>query len=137
VRSGSRGSIRPKRHDLNLNQSLLAADQPLLTHEAEPDRELSTAFELLRISDGRDYGACRSRPKARDTLQVTACLNPMPCLLARHMLLTLIEDALRLTVCDANAQGGEAGAQRTFDAAAPADFPPRSVASIVSVATES
>jgi hypothetical protein len=62
-----------------LHQSLLAADQPLLTHEAEPDRELSTAFELLRISDGRDYGACRSRPKARDTLQVTACLNPMPC----------------------------------------------------------
>jgi hypothetical protein len=62
-----------------MRQSLLAADQPLLTHEAEPDRELSTAFELLRISDGRDYGACRSRPKARDTLQVTACLNPMPC----------------------------------------------------------
>src|SRR5271166_2061425 len=41
------------------------------------------------------------------------------------MLLTFIEDALSRPVCDMNAQGGEAGAQRAFDAAAPADFPPR------------
>src|ERR1700722_17811904 len=41
------------------------------------------------------------------------------------MLLTLIENALRLSVCDANAQGGETSGQRTFGAAPPADFPPR------------
>src|SRR5208282_2512851 len=37
--------------------------------QAEPGRELSTGFKLLRISDGRDYRACRNRSKARDTLQ--------------------------------------------------------------------
>ena len=57
-----------------------AAARPLLRHEAEPGRELSTGFELLRISDGRDYRACRNRSKARDTLQTAACLvGPMPC----------------------------------------------------------
>lgn len=36
----------------------------LLTYQAEPVRLLSIAFEALQISDGRDYGACRSQPKA-------------------------------------------------------------------------
>jgi hypothetical protein len=41
---------------------------------------LSTGFELLWISDGRDYRACRNRSKARDTLQAAACfVGPMPC----------------------------------------------------------
>ncbi|MGC2222285.1 MAG: hypothetical protein WA624_07930 [Methylocella sp.] len=61
-------------------QTFFAAARPLLRHEAEPGRELSTGFELLRISDGRDYRACRNRSKARDTLQAAACLvGPMPC----------------------------------------------------------
>ena len=35
-------------------QSFLAAARPLLRHEAKPGRELSTGFELLGISNGRD-----------------------------------------------------------------------------------
>src|ERR1700752_3904945 len=40
------------------------------------------------------------------------------------MLLTLIENALWQPICDTYAQGCEAGAQRTFDAAPPTDFLP-------------
>lgn len=47
-----------------------------------------------------------------------------PGLFARQMLLIFIEDAPRRPICDANAQDSQAGAQRTFEAAPPADFLP-------------
>jgi hypothetical protein len=78
-------------------QSFLAAARPLLRHEAKPGRELSTGFELLGISNGRDDRAGRNRSKARDTLQAAACLvGPMPSQKLYFDSLDLFGDAAQL-----------------------------------------